>query len=152
MAISQDTLTTPGTLDTQGSYHTKFASISRIITTISMLSKCYQIQQGMIQVICNGESALKHFFQHWTSNPLDKQFDLIHAIQVYMWITTLKWKMGTHLWTPRCHCTSCIQQSPLEQCYGYGSKMHWEHIQIHPNPTFLKFGGSHGDSGLDHVK
>jgi len=77
---------------TQGSYCSKLVGIYGIVATISMLCQFYQIQQGMVQVICNGESTLKCCFQHWISNPLEKHFDLIHAICTNMWTTTLEWQ------------------------------------------------------------
>jgi len=58
-AISQGVLTTQGSATSQGLYRSKLVGIYGIVTTIAMVGKFYQITQGTVQVICDGESALK---------------------------------------------------------------------------------------------
>jgi len=63
MAIAHGVLMTPGQPNSQSLYRSELAGIYGIVTTIAMICKFYQTDQGSVQVICNGESALKCFFK-----------------------------------------------------------------------------------------
>jgi len=73
-------------------YQSKLTGIYNIVTIILTISKFYQITQGMVQVICDGESALKHCFKQQTCNPTEKHFDIIHTIWSTMHETSLTWQ------------------------------------------------------------
>jgi len=72
---------TLGVTRAQGSYRSKLSSIYRITTTINVVTTYYQQPQGTILIVCDGEAVLTKSMQQWTSNPLNKQFDIIHAIR-----------------------------------------------------------------------
>jgi len=80
-SLGEGALMTPGVTRAQGSYRSKLSSIYRIITTINVVTTYYQQPQGTILIVCDGEAASTKSMQQWTSNPLDKQFDVIHAIR-----------------------------------------------------------------------
>jgi len=42
--------------------------------------------------VCDGEAALTKSMNQWTSNPLDKQFDIIHTIRAGIRQTKVIWK------------------------------------------------------------
>jgi len=63
-----------------------------IITTIAKVCKFYQITHSTVQVIGNGESALKCCFKQQVCNPTEKHFDIIHAIWTTMWEMSLQWQ------------------------------------------------------------
>jgi len=93
MAIAHGVLMTPGQSNTQGSYRSKLvAGIYGIVTTITIISKFYQINQGSVQVICDGKLALKCCFKQPVCNPTEKHFDILHAIQTTMQETSLQWQ------------------------------------------------------------
>jgi len=71
-AISLGVLTTPGHAMSQSSNHSKLVGIYDIITTITMVSKFYQINHGTVQVICDSKSTLKCCFKQQVCNPTKK--------------------------------------------------------------------------------
>jgi len=89
--LGEGVITTPGTRPAQGSYRSKLAGIYRIIMTTNALFKYYRKTQGTLLIVCNGKAALSKSMKPWTSNPLDKQFDIIHAIQAGIQQTKIKW-------------------------------------------------------------
>jgi len=91
-AIAHGVLMTTGQPNSQGSYRSKLAGIYGIVTTITMICKFYQTNQGSVQVICNGESTLKCCFKQPVCNPTKKHFDILHTIRTTMQETSIKWQ------------------------------------------------------------
>jgi len=89
-ALGKGVITTPGASQAQGSYWSKLAGIYGIITTVNELLN-FLWQEHVILIVCDGEVALNKSMKQWASNPLDKQFDIIQAIQARMWKTKPKW-------------------------------------------------------------
>jgi len=137
--IVHGTLTTPGNPDTQGSYWSELAGISGIVTTILIISKFYQITQGTVLVICNGESTLKCCFKQQTCNPIEKHFDIVHAICTIMhkMSLTMQWE---HVWG---HQDKAKLEKSDKACWNaamdMAAKNHWEKIQNQHGPTVLIF-------------
>jgi len=71
----------------------------------------------------------------WTSNPLNKQFDIIHAIRARMCKTKLKWSSK--------HIKGHQDQAALAGCdkaqwnnaMDKAAKNHWEKIQMDLDPV-----------------
>jgi len=72
---------TPGATRAQGTYWSELSGIYRIIVTINAVITYYKQAHGKVLIVCDGEAALKKSMNQWTSNPLDKQFNIIHAIR-----------------------------------------------------------------------
>jgi len=79
-ALGEGVIMTSGTTQAQGSYQSKLAGIYGIVTTVNVLSNFHQQEHRVILIVCDRESALNKSMKSWASNPLDKQFDIIHAI------------------------------------------------------------------------
>jgi len=90
-SLGEGALTTLGATRTQGSYQSELSGIYRIVTTINMVTTFYQQPQVTILIVCYGAAALQKSMQPWTSNPLDKQFDTIHANRAGIRKTQLTW-------------------------------------------------------------
>jgi len=79
--LGEGALTTPGATRAQGSNQSELSGIYGIITMINVVTTYYQQPQGTVLIVCDGEVALTKSMNQWTSNPLNKQFDIIHAIR-----------------------------------------------------------------------
>jgi len=90
-SLSYGVLTTHGSKDTQGSHQNKLSRVYGIMMTIGALRDYHQVNTRSILVICKKEAALNKSLNPWISNPLDKQFEIIHAIRVGIRVTNLKW-------------------------------------------------------------
>ncbi len=90
-SLGEGVITTPGARTAQGSYRSKLAGIYGIITTANVLLSYHQQTQGTILIICDGEATLTTSMKPWASNPLDKQFNIIHAIRRGIRKTKVKW-------------------------------------------------------------
>jgi len=90
-------LTTLGVTRAQSSYQSKLADIYGVVSIINVLTTFYEQPQGSILAVCNRTAALhKKSMQQWSSNPLDKQFNSIQAIQDGIRKTKLHWT-GEHV-------------------------------------------------------
>ena len=95
-AITNETLgngrlNTPGYPEDQCSYRSEISGIYGIAVTILELAKFHDLRGGAIQVACDGESALHRCFKPWSSNPLAKHFDIIHATRAAITASTITW-------------------------------------------------------------
>jgi len=128
-------ITTPSTRTVQGSYRSKLAGIYRIITTVNMLLSYHWQTQGAILIVCNGKAALTKCMKLWASNPLDKQFDIIHTICARIRKTKVKWSSK--------HIKGHQDQAALVTCdkarwndaMDQAAKKHWQKIQLSPDLT-----------------
>jgi len=78
-ALGEGVIMTPGAMQAQGSYQSKLAGIYRIVSTVKALLNFHQQEQGVILIVCDGESTLNKSMKPWASNPLNKQFDIISS-------------------------------------------------------------------------
>jgi len=84
-------LNTPGYPEDQCSYCSKISGLYRIAITILELAQFHDLCGGAIHVACNGKSTLHRCFKPWSSNPLAKHFDIIHATRAAIAATPITW-------------------------------------------------------------
>ncbi len=89
--LGEGVITTPGSIQAQGSYRSELAGLYGIVTTVNSLACFHHQTHGSVLIICNKEAALTKSMKLWESNPLDKQFDIIHAIRAGICKTKIKW-------------------------------------------------------------
>jgi len=145
-------ITTPGLMQAQGSYRSKLAGIYGIVTMVNSLASYHQQTQGSMLIICNDEAALTNSMKLWASNPLDKQFDIIHAIRARIRKTKIKWTSK--------HIKGHQEQMALAVCdkaqwndvMDMVAKNHWQKIQTSPDPTIHSLLGKPWELWLDNKK
>jgi hypothetical protein len=83
----------PGTAKDQSAYRSELAGIYSIMVAITKLCNFFDIQQGAIELGCDGQSALDKAFNHVALIRLeDSNHDLLQAIR-YLWASSpLQWK------------------------------------------------------------
>jgi len=143
---------TPGATRAQGSYWSELSGIYRIITTINAVTTYYQQPQGTVLIVCDGEATLTKSMNQWTSNPLDKQFDIIHAIKAGIRQTKITWKSkhikGHQEQVALLLCDKARWNDEMDKV----AKKHWEHIQTNPDPPINSLLGKPWELWLDDKK
>jgi len=138
---------TPGSTQAQGSYQSKLAGIYRIVTTVNALSNFHRQEQGSILIVCNGEAALNKSMKLWASNPLNKQFDIIHAIRAGMRKTKLKWSSkhikGHQDQVALAGCDKAQWNNAMDKV----AKNHWEKYKWTWTLHYTACSMNHGSSG-----
>ena len=83
----------PGTAKDQSAYRSELAGIYSIMVAVTKLCKFFEIQQGAIELGCDGQSALDKAFNHVALIRIeDANHDLLQAIR-YLWASSpLQWK------------------------------------------------------------
>jgi len=138
---------TPGSMRAQGLYRSELAGIYGIVSTINALSTFHCQAQGSILIVCNGEATLTKSMKQWASNPLDKQFNIIHAIRAGMCKTKIKWSSK--------HIKGHQDQATLEVCnkarwndaMDKVAKNHWEKYKWLQTPKCIPYWTNHGSYG-----
>jgi len=136
-------LNTPGYPEDQCSYHSKISGLYGIAVTILELAKFHDLRSGAIQIACDGKSALHRCFKLWSSNPLAKHFDIIHATRAAIAATTIIWTWE-HV---RGHQDKTQQPlTIMEQCnveMNAATKEHWNQQIQQPvqRGTLIRFHG-----------
>jgi len=135
MSLGAGVLTKPGATRAQSSYQSELAGIYRVVSTINALTTFYKQPWGSILAVCDGTAALHKSMQPWSSNPLDKQFNIIQAIWAGIQKTKLHWT-GEHI---KGHQDQVALALCDKACWNddmdYMAKQHWQHIQMSPDPT-----------------
>jgi len=110
------------------------AGIYGIVSTIHMLITFYHQPQGSILIVCDGAAALQKSMQPWTSNPLDKQFNIIRASWNSIRNTKLQWTSkhikGHQDQVAIALCSKAYWNDVMDQA----AKQHWQHIQMSLDP------------------
>jgi len=135
VSLGEGVITTPGARTVQGSYRSKLAEIYGIITTVNMLLSYHWQTQGTILIICDGKAMFTKSMKPWASNLLDKQFNIIYAIQIGIKKTKVKWSSkhikGHQDQAALVTCDKAWMNDAMDQA----AKKHQNKIQLSPDPT-----------------
>ena len=120
--------------------------------TTNVLLKYYWQTQGSLLIICNGEAVLTKSMKPWVSNPLDKQFDIIHAIRANIQQTKIKWSSK--------HVQGHQNQVALDtndkvrwnDAIDQAAKNHWMKIQTQLDPMMHSLLGEPWELWLENEK
>jgi len=137
VALGQGVITTPGSRMAQRLYWSKLADIYGIVTTINALTKYHGHSQGSILTISNGEVALNKSMKPWTSNPLEKHFDIIHTICIGVRATKIQWKTKHIKGHQTEEALALSDKARWNDAMGKAVKQHWTQIQTSPDPRVV---------------
>ncbi len=85
------------------------------------------------------EVVLNHYFQPWHSNPLDKQFNIIHAMRSLIRETTIQWQ-SKHLKVYQDEeAILMLDKVQWNSTVDKVAKEHWQQLQITPNQQIIRF-------------
>ena len=120
--------------------------------TTNVLLKYYWQTQGSLLIICDGEAVLTKSMKPWVSNPLDKQFDIIHAIRANIQQTKIKWSSK--------HVQGHQNQVALDtndkvrwnDAIDQAAKNHWMKIQTQLDPMMHSLLGEPWELWLENEK
>jgi len=152
LSLGQEALTTPGSTKAQGSYWSELSGIYGIVTTINALAKHHGQSQGSILIMCDSEAALTKCMQPWMSNPLEKQFNIIHAIQVGLHATKIKWT-SKHIRGHQNKAELALSdKARWNNAMDHSAKQHWTYIQTSPNQSINSLLGKLWELWINNKK
>ena len=115
-------------------------------------SKYYQQTQGSLLIVCDSKAALTKSMKPWASNPLDRQFDIIHAIQAGMRQTKITWSSEHVQGHQNQVALDTNDKARWNNAMDQAAKNHWTKIQTQLDPTMHSLLGEPWELWLNNEK